>query len=565
MSKGTMQLLYSPRDQVALLNEVPRMMRDAEALRRDRVSPTADQRREIADEIWAFVRRRGRKVYGGHALNSALLDASPGDAIYSGTIDGNDVGGGDSQNAKPTPGGDIEFYSPNPVADVYELCDRLFAAGHRFVQGREAAHHGTFTVSVEFVRVCDVTYVPQTVYDRLPTVVRSPSGLMTVTPEFALIDHLRILCDPFTSHWKLDRMLPRMLLMQREFPVELPNVAAAPASAADEDHDDARHMVIETLLTKWVANRSSSVAIVGDHAAAFFQAVSSGAAPASVVAGRHLTLVSSDYATDLASLALTLGVDISWGGCAREGESDASEDAVDEDDGEIVVAPDGEEYYCGGSEEERCPVAPSTTLREYYPLIDLVGSRAEFRVHSGEVAVTLLDARGKAIPVCARCPRTGASVAGATYCVMTALSLRFADAIRCGDGHASTEAHGAVASAIVQARASYLNEVDKTVCDRDSVFREVDLEYIGEPLTDMRMHMAAADQRRLVGGPNAQVWFSYDPLRPGRHNQGKSRASHYQLMRCDGREVIDEVDSVLAMHLVCLRVDTKIQGVPRTL
>lgn len=506
------------------------MMRDAESLRRARVSPTEEQRGKIADEIWRFVKKRSRKVYGGHALNAALLDAAPSDAIYPASASASEFTVASSGSG----GGDIEFYSPNPVADVYELCDRLVSAGHRFVQGREAAHHGTFTISVEFVRVCDVTYVPTSVYDRVPTRVRD--GLITVAPEFALIDHLRILCDPFTSHWKIDRMLPRMLMMQRTFPAVLPS-AEVPDVPDVQDEDDPRVRAIESLLSRWASARRDSVAVVGEHAAAFFKDACK-ASQMCLTAGTRLSLVSTNYAVDLASLASTLGVVV-------------HEDAEEEED-VYVQGEDGEEYFCGDA-LPATRLAPSATLREYYPMTDLVGSRAEFRVHgqgNGDVLVTLIDAHGKTVPVCSRCPRTGASVASASYCLMTALALRFA---------ASFESETKVASAILGARSRFLEAAGKTVCDRDTVFRDVGLDYIGEPLTDMRVHMEAADQRRIVGGPNAQVWFSYDPLRPGRHNHGKSRAARYQLMRCDGQEIVDEVDSVLCMHVDRLRVEAKMR------
>lgn len=539
--------MYSVRDEAAMVAEIPQMMREAEAMRGARVAPDIDQRRAIADEVWAFVRRRGRKVYGGHALNAAILETSPADAIY------------DAER----PPGDIEFYSPNPVADVYELCDRLFAAGHRFVQGREAAHHGTFTVSVEFVRVCDVTHVPQPIYDRLPAVKRGSSGLLTVSPDFSLIDHLRILCDPFTSHWKLDRMLPRLMLMQRAFPVALPPpLAFREPLACDRDAvEDASDRIREAIL-KWAAKRPATIAVVGEHAAAFFagRLSTSSAAPPRIDA-KSLVLVSVDYAADLAALAETVGIDIGLTQQQRQKQQreqvneqgDYDDDAPSPPDEQVVVAPDGEEYYyCDDLEVVFVPPPAPAVVREFCPLIDLLGARAEFRVCSGSVVVTLVDARGKVVPVCAKCPRTGASIAGATYCVMTALAMRFADDFVIDRG--AGVPHGRVAASIVASRAKALEAADTTVSDPTTVFRDVALDYIGEPLTDMRMHMAAADKRRLLGGPNAQVWFTYDPLRPGRHGNAKSRAARFPMVRCDGRDVTDGVESVLVSHIAEARV-----------
>ncbi|GAX86653.1 hypothetical protein CEUSTIGMA_g14061.t1, partial [Chlamydomonas eustigma] len=114
---------------------------------------------------------------------------------------------------------DIEFYTPEPHSDLRDLCDLLKADGHQNVQARDAIHPGTFTISVEFNRVCDITFVPRDLYSAIP-VKKYFQGLKVVEPWFVMIDQLRILCDPFTSHWKLDRMLPRILAMQRVFPLE---------------------------------------------------------------------------------------------------------------------------------------------------------------------------------------------------------------------------------------------------------------------------------------------------------------------------------------------------------
>ena len=72
---------------------------------------------------------KGRKAYGGYALNAAILAVSPQDAIYDA--------------ASPPP--DVEFYSPDPVGDVVDICKRLHAEGHEYVQGKEAVHDGTWT------------------------------------------------------------------------------------------------------------------------------------------------------------------------------------------------------------------------------------------------------------------------------------------------------------------------------------------------------------------------------------------------------------------------------------
>ena len=554
--------LYSPADEAALAADVPRMMQEAEHMKRSFVAPTDGQRREVSWCIFDFVRSRGRKVYGGHALNDALIEASPGDAFYA-----------------PNGVADIEFYSPDPVADVVELCDRLLAAGHRFVQGKEAMHHGTFTVSVEFTRVCDVSYFPKPAFDRVP--VRSRHAMpgiqpiLFVDPTFALIDHLKILCDPFTSHWKLDRQMPRLLALQRHFPV-----LAAPAPTAGSKRpvvaQSEAHVIALSAAVRWAAD-AGTVATVADHARAFFTLAAATAEgrpadPPPPVVGQ-LTLVSVNYEADLESLLAALVRAAADDDAAAYGGAAVIDGAPPE--GDVVLPevdgapPEGE----GVPEAERRAVADiDVRVLEHYPLVDMLGRRAVFRAN-GTVIVTLIDAHGKAVPVCAQ-TADGLFVAALPYTVMTSLALRFA-ATTDGNG-AAVAVHSAIVVDVLGARARGLAAAGTTVTDPTSPFRDVQLAFIGMPRSDMSMHMAAADERRLRAGPHAQVWFTYDPSRTppggGANGGGKgarggrgirggggrrggggggnaaSRSARYTLLRCDGRVIASMGDSVLAQR-----------------
>jgi hypothetical protein len=542
---------YSAADEASLLQAVPRMMREAEELRRLYVAPTELQRRAISVVVLDFVRRRGRKVYGGHALNAALLEVSPGDAFYGPSAAAAAAAaageGGESNKTAGTP--DIEFYSPDPIADVVELCNRLFAAGHRYVQGREAMHHGTFTISVEFTRVCDVTHFPRPAYDRLPVRVFPPAsvlgvdfdedggpGVQMVDPTFAAIDLMKLLCDPFTSYWKLDRMLPRLMLIQRHFP-QLPAANAGPADVTSTSTSTSMRVPTEPEATAlraalaWAANRGT-MAVVGEHALAYFEdwadAFQAGGwtgirARAGDV--RRLTLVSVDYGADLEALASFL-------------------DAV------LDQPPQPEQQH-----------VPKIT--EHNPFTDLLGRRATLRLRSGGAPLlTLIDARGKVVPICGRgCD--GAMVASIAYVSMTAMAMRFLASV---DGKRVAEAeHARTVIALTEARRRGLAATGLTVADIGTPFRDTMLEHIGEPRTEMRIHMDGVDDRRVRAGPSAQVWFTYDPNRPkgggvgggsrGRGGRGRGRGQQQQqhqafaLARCDGQPVAQADSVLMARHV----------------
>eukprot|EP00798_Chlamydomonas_sp_ICE-L_P002749 gene2749-12619_t len=86
--------------------------------------------------------------------------------------------------------------------DVAELCMTL-SRNHEFVRGKEAQHDSTFSISIEFVRMCDVTFVPESIYHKIPCVKAVPKSKV-VHPQFAKLDIMNMLCDPFNSHWRLE-------------------------------------------------------------------------------------------------------------------------------------------------------------------------------------------------------------------------------------------------------------------------------------------------------------------------------------------------------------------------
>ena len=440
--------LYSDADEAAVVAAMPKLMQEAEMLRSRHVAPTTTARRAIIDVILSFVRTNGRKVYGGYALNAAVSAVSPTNAFYSCDPD-----------ADPP---DIEFYSPDPVADVCELCRTLHAAGHEYVQGKEAMHHGTFTISVEFVRMCDITYVPACTYDHLPTTTDAAEGVDVIAPSFAMIDLLRVVCDPFTSHWRLDRMFSRLCLLQRLFPlqrVEHPqhgNVDTSPAAA----------MVARAM----IASKPSCLAVGFAAFCAYFPEHEEAAKLRSNV----VSAVSTKWHED--TYVLEIGLVSLLG---RE---------------QVVV-------------------------HNFSPFMDLFGRRRVFTVKGAdggdaEVVAVLYDAGHRAVPTCGLCDGTdGLVVAAFPYVLAMALSCAF---------HARTEGADDVAQRFQQmaasmcaARAERLTAEGGTVVDRCSALRDFGgMDHVGDTWSTMRSHMAHVDERMGGGGGRRgreQAWFTFDP------------------------------------------------------
>ena len=453
--------IYNPSDAAVLGARVEQMMAEAEDLKANHVAPTKKERYAIFLTVLELVRTRGRKIYGGHALNAALMQKNIR-PIYTGLA-----------------GEDVEFYSPDPIADIKELCDRLYVNNHRYVQGKEAQHHGTFTISVQFTRVCDVSFVPQRVFDAIPTFAMG-DNMMGVTPSHALIDHLRILTDPFTSYWKLDKQLPRMLQIQEHFPLDLPPPNLKKKSSSSTSLPPPHESIV---ISKWAASRTS-VASVGDHAVAFYARLID---TVEVPRVRHITMVSADYANDLYSLNQMLGM-----------------------------------------------LGKAT---EHYPFVDMLGARTIFRNAEGAPIATLIDSRGKAIPTVGTDPVDGILVASLTYSLMTSLVMRFLALTE--NRNAVAQVHAHIAANLIELR---------KMASSSYPFRDVNLFYLGEPRSDMSIHMEMTDERRIRSPPGAMIWFKYDPNGNPRRRRNNNAPPPIQnfVARCDGHYIVSQKDSFLA-------------------
>lgn len=192
---------------------------------------TLEHRLQVANVVWDFALARDRIVYGGAAFRALVPPA-------------------ETDTETDT---DIEFYSPEPGRDVVELCELL--GGMEFVQGREAVHPGTLTVSVGFRRCCDITFMPRLTLSMLPCLRRGTREVRCVHPHVMVIDLLRMMTEPDTSYWRLDKAYSRMLLLEGSFPLSWDTGAGADAADCP---------VIPELM-------QGCAVVVGAHAAGLFE------------------------------------------------------------------------------------------------------------------------------------------------------------------------------------------------------------------------------------------------------------------------------------------------------
>lgn len=200
-----------------------------------------EHRKLLRAIVWDFALAHGRVVYGGAALSAVI-----------------NMGGGVKDADSHADPEDIEFYSPEPGKDVVQLCDLLKTThGMEYVQGREAVHVGTLTVSVEFRRCCDITFMPRRTLAAMPTLL--VDGVRCIHPHVMAMDLLRMLTEPDTSYWRLEKAYAGMRVLEEHYPLcwNVPTTAGCP--------DSALHCpTLPELLC-------GSAVVVGSHAASFFE------------------------------------------------------------------------------------------------------------------------------------------------------------------------------------------------------------------------------------------------------------------------------------------------------
>jgi hypothetical protein len=119
---------------------------------------------------------------------------------------------------------DYDFVTPEFHKDAYDLANILSAKFDR-VNAINALHASTMRVSVNFVVVADITYIPKDLYDKLPTV--KYEGSRIIHPHYQMIDQHRALSLPYENppretiigkRWTQD--IERYELLNKYYPIK---------------------------------------------------------------------------------------------------------------------------------------------------------------------------------------------------------------------------------------------------------------------------------------------------------------------------------------------------------
>ena len=166
------------------------------------LEPSLDEYKQVMKIILEFIIINRRIIYGGYGWNELIISKKPEDRIYS-----------KEKIEQP----DIEFYSFKPIHDLVFLCNELNEKGFKFVRAESAQHHETFSIFVNQLGYCDITYMPKFLFDKMP--IMKINNFNISHPKFILIDIMRQYNDPMTSYWRVKKNLIRANTLLTHYPL----------------------------------------------------------------------------------------------------------------------------------------------------------------------------------------------------------------------------------------------------------------------------------------------------------------------------------------------------------
>jgi len=231
--------LYNNKDLVLLAERIDNMEKQVTEKKYKILKPTKVERMEAINMVLDYLKEKRRKIYGGYAQNILVKNKNPKDAFYEDDV---------------IP--DVDFYSPDPIIDLKNIANILHDKGFPYVLAQEALHKETYKVKADYMDVCDITYVPRNIYNRIPYI--ELNGFIYAHPRFIMLDMYRMFSEPMFSLFRWKKTFPRLFLLQKHYPIPKPN------QQLTQLHPKGDQMVLRTVLN-YLKNKESII-LVGNYA-----------------------------------------------------------------------------------------------------------------------------------------------------------------------------------------------------------------------------------------------------------------------------------------------------------
>ena len=199
--------MYRKKDIDKIISNIDKIKNDAEITYQTKIEPTLYEQKEVYTNILNYIKKKKRIIYGGFSQN-LLIEKKNSDKMFYNKFNGIYYNGACLA--------DIEFYSYDPINDLINITEMLYNKKFKYIEGKEGIHKNTYKVYVNFINYCDISYIPKYIYDNLSYI--TINNIRCAHPYFMLIDTYRVLTDPLTSYWRLDKTLLRSQLISSYYP-----------------------------------------------------------------------------------------------------------------------------------------------------------------------------------------------------------------------------------------------------------------------------------------------------------------------------------------------------------
>lgn len=201
--------MYRLEDMEMIDKNLDKIKDDSAHAYKSKYEPTLNEMTKVVKVIKDYLVKNKKIAYGGFAQNLLLKKKNNNEGFYK-EIDGVFFNWPDVA--------DIEFYSHEPMADVIKLTEELFKAGFKYIEGSEGIHPETYKLFINFINYCDVSYMPLNIYNNAPII--EIDGIRCIHPHFMMVDAYRILTDPMTSYWRLEKPIKRFQKILKYYPMD---------------------------------------------------------------------------------------------------------------------------------------------------------------------------------------------------------------------------------------------------------------------------------------------------------------------------------------------------------
>jgi len=247
---------------------------NAKTIALNKYEPMISEVRNVMKDIIDFIKQKKRIVYGGYAQNALINNKNKKDVFY-----------------REIDLADIEFYTPDPIGDMIDICDMLYRKNYKHVKGQEGVHEETYKVFVNFLNYCDISYMPNSIYNNCPTITLD--GIIYAHPHFMLIDAYRVFTDLMTSHFRLKKTFTRTTRLIKYYPFNENTIY----NKISYDNSINENKTLFSFIRKKIIHNSRLI-VVGHYA--FNQLMKIAKMPENYsIDYNFIQLVSSDYTRDV--------------------------------------------------------------------------------------------------------------------------------------------------------------------------------------------------------------------------------------------------------------------------